>query len=203
MGEIMPLNEADTRARLIEPKLKASGWTDKEISREFYYKADYQYTQGKIILVGDRIQRGKPKRVDYLLRYTDGFPIAVVEVKPEDSPPEDGLEQAKCYAQDLGLAFAYATNGHRILEYDFFTHTTRELTNFPTPKELWQRWKENTGLERPSALKTNVASVHTTFRKGQFAKLYCESCAVKNAFSSPWLRERARPLSRSKWSGNS
>ena len=62
----MPLNEADTRAQLIEPKLKVARWTEKEISREFYYKADHQYTPGKIILVGDKVQRGKPKRVDYL-----------------------------------------------------------------------------------------------------------------------------------------
>jgi len=153
----MPLNEADTRAQLIEPKLKVARWTEKEISREFYYKADHQYTPGKIILVGDKVQRGKPKRVDYLLRYTDGFPIAVVEAEPEDSSPEAGLEQAKRYAQDLGLAFAYATNGHRILEYDFFTHTTRELEEFPSPEELWQRWKKNTGLEQPSVGKVQEA----------------------------------------------
>jgi len=43
----------------------------------------------------------------------------VIEAEPEDSPAEAGLEQAKAYAKDLGLAFAYVTNGHRILEYDF------------------------------------------------------------------------------------
>ena len=155
----MPLNEFETRVRLIEPKLEAAGWTNKEISREFYYNANYQYAPGKIILVGDRVQRGKPKRVDYLLRYTDGFPIAVVEAEPESSPPEAGLEQAKRYAKDLGLAFAYATNGHKILEYDFFTQTTRELTEFPTPHELWLRWKENTGLEQPSTGRVREAPV--------------------------------------------
>jgi len=153
----MGRNEADTRAQLVDPKLKAAGWTDRAISREFYYSANHQYAPGKIILVGDRVQRGKPKKVDYLLRYTDGFPIAVVEAEREDDPPEAGLEQAKRYAQDLGLAFAYATNGHRILEYDFFTHTSRELSTFPTPQELWQRWKENTGLEAPGAGKVQQA----------------------------------------------
>lgn len=155
----MPLNEADTRARLVEPKLKVAGWTEERISREFCYKANYQYTPGKIILVGDKTQRGKPKRVDYLLRYTDGFPIAVVEVEPEDSSPESGLEQAKRYAQDLGLPFAYATNGHTIIEYDFFTNTTRELSGFPSPKELWRRWKENTGLEQPILGKLREAPI--------------------------------------------
>lgn len=146
----MSLNEAETRARLVDPKLKAAGWTDREVNREFWYSTNYLYAPGKILLVGDKARRGKPKRVDYLLRYTDGFPIAVVEAEPEGSPPEAGLEQAKRYAQDLGLAFAYATNGHRILEYDFFTHTSRELTAFPTPKELWERWTLNTGLQQPT-----------------------------------------------------
>ncbi|MHA2616797.1 MAG: type I restriction endonuclease subunit R, partial [bacterium JZ-2024 1] len=98
----MPLNEADTRARLVDPRLRASGWTDQEISREFYYNANHPYTPGKIILAGDRVHRGNPKRVDYLLRYTDGFPIAVVEAEPESSAPDAGLEQAKRYAKDLG-----------------------------------------------------------------------------------------------------
>lgn len=145
----MGMNEAETRARLIEPKLRAAGWTDRHLGREFYYNRDHQYTPGKIILVGDRSQRGKPKRVDYLLRYTDGFPIAVVEAEPEDSPPEAGLEQAKGYAQDLGLAFAYSTNGHKIVEYDFFRHASQVLERFPSPHELWQRWQENTGLQQP------------------------------------------------------
>jgi type I restriction enzyme R subunit len=145
----MGLNEAETRARLVEPKLKASGWSESSLQREFSYNRDHKYTPGKIILVGSEIKRGKPKRVDYLLRYSDGFPIAVVEAEPEDSQPEAGLEQAKRYAQDLGLAFAYSTNGHKIVEYDFFTHTSRVLDQFPTPDELWSRWQANTGLTKP------------------------------------------------------
>lgn len=120
---------------------------------------NYQYAPGKIILVGDKVKRGKSKRVDYLLRYTDGFPIAVLEAEPEDGSPESDLEQAKGYASDLGLSFAYASNGHRILEYDFFTHTSRELTEFPTPQELWSRWKENTRLEQPSTGRLREAPV--------------------------------------------
>lgn len=149
MGVYTMSNEAETRARLVEPKLKVAGWTDCRLAREFYYSRDHQYAPGRIILVGDRVRRGTPKRVDYLLRYTDGFPIAVVEAEPEDSPPEAGLEQAKGYARDLGLAFAYSTNGHKIVEYDFFTHASRVLDQFPSPEGLWLRWQANTGLTEP------------------------------------------------------
>jgi len=140
------MNEADTRAQLVEPKLKAAGWTDRQVTREFYYQRDVSYTPGKIILEGDRIRRGKGRKVDYLLRLTDGFPIAVVEAEPEDKAPDAGLEQAKAYARDLGLAFAYSTNGHEIVEFDFFTNSSRVLENFPRPEDLWSRWVINTGL---------------------------------------------------------
>jgi len=136
-------NEADTRATLIDPKLKAAGWSDTLIKREHYYQRDQQYTQGRIILVGDRVRRGGARKVDYLLRLSEAFPIAVVEAKAESEPAEAGLEQAKRYARDLGLAFAYASNGHRIIEFDFFTNSSREIDKFPSPGELWERWQLN------------------------------------------------------------
>jgi len=142
----MSLNEADTRVQLIEPKLKAASWRDRQITREHYYRRDETYTAGRIYLRGDRAQRGEPRKVDFLFRYTDGFPIAVVEAKRENLSAYAGLGQAREYARDLGVAFAYATNGHEIVEYDFFTHQSRELAAFPTPNELWERWERNTGL---------------------------------------------------------
>lgn len=138
-------NEADTRATLVDPKLKAAGWEDTQIKREHYYQRDHQYTQGRVILVGDRVRRGEARKVDYLLRVSDSFPVAVVEAKAESEPAEAGLEQAKAYARDLGLAFAYATNGHKIIEFDFFTNSSRVVSSFPAPDELWNRWQQNLG----------------------------------------------------------
>jgi len=140
-------NEADTRATLIDPKLKAAGWADTQITREHYYQRDQQYTQGRVILVGNRVRRGEARKVDYLLRLCDSFPIAVVEAKSEAEAAEAGLEQAKRYARELGLAFAYATNGRQIIEFDFFTNSTQVLDRFPTPGKLWERWQQN--QERP------------------------------------------------------
>ena len=144
----MLLNEADTRAQLIDPKLNRAGWTRTQVTREQYYRPDWAYTAGKIVLRGDKAEREAPKRVDYLLRYTDSFPIAVVEAKEEAKEAVSGLTQAKDYARDLGLAFAYATNGHQILEWDAFTNQSREVDRFPTPDELWQRWQSNLKVER-------------------------------------------------------
>lgn len=88
----MPLNEADTRVLLIEPKLKAAGWRDTQVTREHYYNRNQAYTAGRIYLRGDRARRGEPRRVDYLLRYTDAFPVAIIEAKDESHTPDAGLE---------------------------------------------------------------------------------------------------------------
>jgi type I restriction enzyme, R subunit len=177
-------NEADTRASLVDPKLKAAGWTDAQITREHYYQRDQQYTRGRIILVGDRVRRGEARKVDYLLRVTDALPIAVVEAEAEDEPAEAGLEQAKRYAQDLGLAFAYATNGREIIEYDFFTNTSRNLDKFPSPGELLERWWQNAGSPSPTQKAAESPAVYFTSRHSNpLLHPYCpESLCGKRPF---------------------
>ncbi len=148
----MTLNEADTRAQLIDPQLNRAGWTRSQVTREHYYRPDWQYTPGRVVLRGGRAERDKPRVIDYLLRYTDSFPIAVVEAKAEDLPAVAGLEQVKQYARDNHLMFAYASNGHEIIEWDGFSDTTRDITAFPSSDQLWQRWQLNTGIHDPSQL---------------------------------------------------
>jgi type I restriction enzyme R subunit len=62
-----------------------------------------------------------------------------VEAKASHNNPADGLQQAKDYAQILGLKWAYSTNGHGIVEFDFTTGKETERTDFPSPSELWAR----------------------------------------------------------------
>jgi type I restriction enzyme R subunit len=97
------------------------------------------FTDGRIVIIGQKIKRQKQKRADYLLRYTRDFMIAVVEAKAAYKLPTDGLGQAKEYAEILGLKFAYSTNGHGIIEFDYITGREREIESFPSPKELWER----------------------------------------------------------------
>lgn len=129
----MPINEADTCRTYVLPKLYSAGWEDTQISEQ------KSFTDGRIVLVGNRAIRRQQKRADYLLRYRRDFPIAVVEAKAAYRTAGDGLQQAKEYAQILGLKFAYATNGHTIIEHDFLTGLDNELQGFPTATELWKR----------------------------------------------------------------
>jgi len=43
------------------------------------------------------------------------------------------VQQAREYAEILGLKFAYATNGHRIIEIDYTAGTEREVDATPCP----------------------------------------------------------------------
>jgi len=70
-------------------------------------------------LVVIRILDREPQRVHYLLRY-QGQMIAVLEAKSEGYAADAGLEQAKSYATMLDVPFAYTSNGHSFIEFDFF-----------------------------------------------------------------------------------
>src|SRR5213080_210949 len=127
------INEADTCRKYVLPKLYAAGWNDDQISEQ------KTFTDGRIIPIGEKSRRRRPKRADYLLRYTRDLPLAIVEAKAAYKLCGDGLQQAKDYAEILGLKFAYATNGHGIVEFDYLTGEERSIDTFPTPDELWAR----------------------------------------------------------------
>lgn len=44
------------------------------------------FTNGRIIVTGGRVRRGKQKRADYLLYYRRDYPLAVVEAKELGCP---------------------------------------------------------------------------------------------------------------------
>ncbi|MDT4965749.1 MAG: type restriction enzyme subunit, partial [Acidobacteriota bacterium] len=136
-------NEADTCRRYVTPKLVAAGWDDEPHS----FTEQRTFTDGRIVPVGNRVIRRPGKRADYLLRYTRDFLLAVVEAKPEFRNPGDGLQQAKDYAEILGLKFAYSTNGHGIVEFDYLTGEEKELDAFPSPAQLWQRLRPTRPLD--------------------------------------------------------
>ncbi len=140
--------EADTCRKYVLPKLYAAKWdADDQITEQ------RSFTDGRIVVGGGKPRRRKQKRADYLLRYRPDFTIAVVEAKPEYKLPADGLQQAKEYAQILGLKFAYSTNGHGIVEHDFLTGRETDLETFPSPDELWRRLKQSEGIQDDVAQK--------------------------------------------------
>jgi len=147
-------SEADTCRKDVLPKIYASNWTDEQILEQ------RTFTDGKIVVLGRKAKRKKAKRFDYLLRYSQNFPLAIIEAKVKYKEAADGIQQAKDYATILGLKFAYSTNGSDILEFDFLTGIEKEILKFPTPSELWHR------LNSVEPLK---AGIQETFLKPFFA----------------------------------
>ncbi len=147
--------EADTCRKHVLPKLIEAGWDEEPHS----LTEQKTFTDGRIVVTGEKVRRRPQKRADYLLRYTRDFTIAVVEAKPEYQTPGQGLQQAKEYAEILGLKFAYATDGHGIVEFDYLTGQERLLIAFPTPDELWQRWQAGQQVS-PEVAKSLLTPAH-------------------------------------------
>lgn len=136
-------SEADTCRKYVVPLLQAAGWDNEPHS----IAEQRTITDGRIVPVAKGFIRKPPKRVDYLLRYRRDFPLAVVEAKAAYKHPADGLQQAKQYAEMLGLKFAYATNGQNIIEFDYTTGLEQTCADYPTPDQLWQRYRAAAGID--------------------------------------------------------
>lgn len=143
-GRIVASNvtEADTRCRFVVPKLQTAGWDSEPHS----IAEQRQFTDGRIVVAGTHAKRLKRKKADYFLRYSSDVTLAVVEAKAEYRSAADGLQPAKDYAEMLGLKFAFATKGQGIIEFDFTTGIEREITEYPTPAALWERYRAAASL---------------------------------------------------------
>ncbi len=141
------ITEADTCREFVTPRLVEAGWgvAPHAIGEQ------RTFTNGRIIVAGGKVRRGKQKRADYLLYHRRDYPLAVVEAKEIGLPAETGVQQAREYAEILGLKFAYATNGHRIIEIDYTTGTEREVDRYATPDELFARLAAATHLPQDAA----------------------------------------------------
>lgn len=136
------LTEADTCREFVTPKLVEAGWA----AAPCFIGEQHSFTNGRIIVTGGKVRRGRQKRADYLLYLRRDYPLAVVEAKEQSLPAESGVQQARDYAEILGLQFAYATNGRRIIEIDYTAGTEREVDRYATPDELFARLTAATGL---------------------------------------------------------
>ena len=136
-------NEADTCRKWVTPRLQAAGWDNDPHS----IAEQRSITDGRVIPVGKGFIRKPPKRVDYLLRYTRDLPLAVVEAKASYKSAQDAVQQARDYADTLGLKFAYATNGAEIIEIDYFKGTETPVSAFPDPTALWARYQAGAGIQ--------------------------------------------------------
>ena len=145
------LSEQDICTQYILPALVRAGWDISKQVREQVY-----FTDGRIYVKGNLTKRGEAKKADYILYYKPNIPIAVIEAKKNIYPLGAGMQQALNYADILDLPVAFSSNGDGFLEHDksgFSSLIERELSldNFPSPDQLWQKYKKFKQLETPEA----------------------------------------------------
>ena len=140
------MSERDICTKFITPAVVTAGWDkDKQIREE------KSFTDGKIIVQGNKIKRGERKRADYILYYKSNIPIAIIEAKDNKHTIGAGLEQGIEYGQILDIPFIYSSNGDGFIEHDM-TGTSKKperelsLSQFPSPEDLWHRYKKYKGI---------------------------------------------------------
>jgi type I restriction enzyme R subunit len=143
------LSEQDIKTKFITPAIvETAGWDRMKQMREEVF-----FTKGRIWVKGNLTRRGKAKKADYILYYKPNIPVAIVEAKDNNHSLGAGMQQALEYAEILDVPFVYSSNGDGFLEHD---RTVTEgpvekelkLNEFPTPGQLWQRYKVYKGISK-------------------------------------------------------
>jgi type I restriction enzyme R subunit len=165
------VNEAETRAELIDPALKEAGWgvvADSRVRREVI-------TLGRLEGAG---RRARADIADYVLTYRN-HKLAVIEAKKRDAPDTEGVGQAKQYAAKLQARFAYSTNGVGIYRIDMKTGAEGYVQQYPTPEELWALT-----FAQPNAWRDRFAAVPFEDKGGQWQARYYQHNAIENALEA-------------------
>ena len=166
------MNEAETRAELIDPKLRECGWGVVEGSKIL---REYHITAGKIQTGG---RRAKPLIADYVLVY-QSRKLAVIEAKSDDLEVGEGVAQAKNYAEKMHLDYAYSSNGREIYRICMNNGTEGLVPLFPTPDELW-----NKVFSDQNEWREKFDSVPFEYVGGTKSARYYQEIAVNNALSA-------------------
>jgi type I restriction enzyme R subunit len=174
----MPFNEADTRAKLIDPTIHKVGWNEDLIRRET--------TAGTIEIINGRPKR-RVGRTDYFLCLPiskEGqipLAIAILEAKKESEHATIGLEQAKQYAKRLHSPFVFSTNGHLFVGYDDFSKKISDeeaLDYFPSPNTLKDLYEKEKGI---SLSDENAQALFVSYLGGQSERRYYQDAAIRAA----------------------
>ena len=141
------LSERDICTKFIQPALEKAGWDSMTQIREEVF-----FTDGRIYVSGNQTRRGKGKKADYILYYKPEMPVAIIEAKNNKHSVRAGIQQGLDYAEILDIPSVYSSNGDGFLEHDRTCtdgNIEKELSldEFPSPKELWERYKKYKGIE--------------------------------------------------------
>lgn len=147
------LSERDICTKFITPAVEKSGWNKLTQLLE-----EVSFTDGKIYVRGKLTARGNKKRADYILYYKPNIPIAIIEAKDNKHSVRAGIQQALDYAKILDIPCVFSSNGDGFLFHDRTAtdgniETELDIDNFPTPEQLWEKYKKYKSITTPTAEK--------------------------------------------------
>ena len=147
------LSERDICTKFITPAVEQAGWNKITQLLE-----EVSFTDGKIYVRGKLTARGKQKRADYILYYKPNIPIAIIEAKDNKHSVNAGIQQALDYARILDIPCVFSSNGDGFLFHDRTAtdgtiETELALDSFPSPEQLWEKYKKYKGIESAAAEK--------------------------------------------------
>jgi type I site-specific restriction endonuclease len=74
--------------------------------------------------------------------------------------------------------FAYASNGPDTIEFDYFTGVEKTITAYPSPEELWRRYRDGKQLKDDTAVEQLLTPINFTLRQGE---RYYQEIAINRA----------------------
>jgi len=147
------LSERDICTKYITPAIEKAGW-DKHTQ----LLEEVSFTDGRIYVRGKLTARGERKRADYILYYKPNIPIAIIEAKDNKHSVRAGIQQALEYAKILDIPCVFSSNGDGFLFHDRTAtdgniETEINIDDFPSPEQLWEKYKIYKGIATPEAEK--------------------------------------------------
>ena len=142
------LSERDICTKFITPAIDKAGWDITSQVRE-----EVSFTDGKIYVRGSLTMRGKRKRADYILYHRPNIPVAIIEAKDNKHSMGAGMQQALEYARIIDIPCVFSSNGDGFVFHDRTSEgaleSTLTLDQFPSPAELWEKYKKYKGISSP------------------------------------------------------
>jgi type I restriction enzyme R subunit len=147
------LSERDICTKFITPAIIKAGWDlHTQILEEV------SFTDGKIYVRGRLTARGERKRADYILYHKANIPVAIIEAKDNNHSVRAGIQQALDYARILDIPCVFSSNGDGFLFHDRTVtdesiETELSIDGFPSPQQLWGKYKTYKGITTPETAK--------------------------------------------------
>ncbi len=147
------LSERDICTKFITPALEKAKWDKLTQILE-----EVSFTDGKIYVRGKLTARGARKRADYILYFKPNIPVAIIEAKDNNHSVRAGIQQGLDYAKTLDIPCVFSSNGDGFLFHDRTStdgniETEIGLDDFPTPEQLWEKYKKYKGIGTADAEK--------------------------------------------------